>query len=152
MAAHLDGILKWTLSSIAVNIECGTSRDWKLFLIVLHRNVDQLPTFPEDAPLVVKNLVFAMLEPDPRCRISATMAANICQLLLWMPSKWIGKRYPGKQELLQWLLTMTTKVLYESRFSNSSAALHEYHLIATFQSRFQLRELVKCVDWIHDNC
>jgi len=118
-----------------------------------YRSVDELPKFPEEGvPVVVSHLVREMLDPNPRRRVSAEMAANICQLLLWMPSSWVqGKRYPGTQDLLQWLLTMTTKVLYESRYSNSAGAEHEYHLIATFLSRFNLADLNACVDWINEN-
>ena len=47
---------------------------------------------------------------------------------------------------------MTTKVLYESRYSNSTGAQHEYHLIATFLSRLDLADLTTCVDWINDHC
>jgi len=117
------------------------------------RNVNDLPPLPDELPGAVTGLIREMLEPDPKKRISAEMAANICQLLLWMPSGWTtgGKRYPGTQDILQWLLTMTTKVLYESRFSNSSVAQHEYHLIATFLARFNLDDLLACVDWIHDH-
>jgi len=119
-----------------------------------YRSVEDLPPFPTDGvPPVVGHLVREMLDPNPRRRISAEMAANICQLLLWMPSPWLsGTRYPGTQDLLQWLLTMTTKVLYESRYSNSCGAEAEYHLIATFLSRFDLGNLASCVDWINDHC
>merc|ERR1711973_621747 len=108
-----------------------------------YRSVEDLPPFPTDGvSQVVGHLVREMLDPNPRRRISAEMAANICQLLLWMPSPWLsGTRYPGTQDLLQWLLTMTTKVLYESRYSNSCGAEAEYHLIATFLSRFDLGNL-----------
>ena len=67
------------------------------------RSVEDLPPFPTDGvPPVVGHLVREMLDPNPRRRISAEMAANICQLLLWMPSPWLsGTRYPGTQDLLQ---------------------------------------------------
>jgi len=132
------------------------------------RNVDDLPSFPNDVPAVVGNLVRQeMLAPDPKRRMSAQMAANVCQLLLWMPSSWTGtgggsqrkgggggcSMLPGVHEVLQWLLTMTTKVLYESRFcaQSSSVAQHEYQLIATFLARLNLDDVMACLHWIHDN-
>jgi hypothetical protein len=43
-------------------------------------------------------------------------AATTCQLLLWAPSHWYREaRKVNRQQILQWLLTMTTKVLCESR-------------------------------------
>ena len=68
--------------------------------------------------------------------ITFRLAATICQLLLWAPSSWYrggecrppgrgecgrwGENYvcvfKGTQDILQWLLTMTTKVVCESRF------------------------------------
>ena len=93
-----------------------------------------------------------MLQVNPNNRLSAAMAADICQLLLWAPRTWKSEDLKiQSQEILQWLLTMTTKVLCESRFSNNGKALHEYTLVATFLSRFTLRNIQSALYWIQEN-
>jgi len=72
---------------------------------------------PDHVPPLVRELALALLSRQPEHRPSARQAATTCQLLLWAPSHWY--RQPGKvhrQQVLQWLLTMTTKVLCESRY------------------------------------
>ena len=136
-----------------------------LFVYCFHRNlisyhfrsIEELPELPSSLPIVVRKLIISLLEPNPAKRLSAEQAANVCQLLLWAPSSWTQEidaemvRSPGTQEILQWILTVTTKILYESRFSNSSEARHEYHLVGTFLSRFKINDVKKCLDWIHRN-
>ena len=58
------------------------------------------------------------------------------------------------QNILQWLLTLTTKVLYEARFSKASnegkrkGGDYEYQLVATFLSRINLHEIKSALNWI----
>merc|ERR1712001_271436 len=66
-----------------------------------------LPGVP-DAPEVVTRLLHDMLRRSPNNRLSAELAATICQLLLWAPSSWCkGGRNPITQEILEWSLTLT---------------------------------------------
>jgi PTEN induced putative kinase 1 len=105
-----------------------------------------------DAPDVMTRLVHDLLRRNPYNRLSAELAATICQLLLWAPSAWYrGNRKPSKQDILQWSLTMTTKVLCESRFSNSGAALNEYQMVATFLRRLSLPRVEEGIKWIQNN-
>ena len=125
-----------------------------------------------------------MLNRNASKRLSAKQAANICQVLLWAPSSWVsdcyktdkkgfahnsknGKNKQGTrlltegrstQEIVQWLLTLTTKVLYEARFSNPSSRNknfkrrnYEYQLVATFLSRISLHDIQWALNWIHQN-
>ena len=112
-----------------------------------------LPDIP-NAPEVITRLVHDMLRRNPNNRLSAELAATICQLLLWAPSSWCktSERIPSTQEILQWALTLTTKVLCESRFPNSGAPLHEYEMVATFLRRLSLKRIKEAVSWIHNNC
>ena len=108
-----------------------------------------LPPIP-DAPEVITRLVHDMLRRNPNNRLSAELAATICQLLLWAPSSWC-KTSVSTQEILQWALTLTTKVLCESRFPNSGAPLQEYQMVATFLRRMSLKRIKEAVSWIQNN-
>ena len=117
--------------------------------------------------------------------MSAKEAANICQLLLWAPSSWtnignqrskrsslFSRKYnrsesktdslmeaKGTRDILQWLLTLTTKLIYEARFSKplhtkennkSQLVSYEYQLVATFLSRIQLHDIKLALNWIQE--
>ena len=128
-----------------------------------------------------------MLDKNPSKRLSATQVANICQLMLWAPSSWtnitnqrskkssiFSKKYNRSQsksdtvleeksthDILQWLLTLTTKIIYEARFSKSVSrnedrnrkehSNYEYQLVATFLSRIQMDEIKSALNWIQRN-
>ena len=128
-----------------------------------------------------------MLEVNPSKRMSAKDAANICQLLLWAPSSWtkignqrnkrssvFSRKYNRSEsksdslmeeksthDILQWLLTLTTKIIYEARFpkpfdkkENRKCQLdgYEYQLVATFLSRIELHDIKSSLNWIqHQN-
>ena len=113
--------------------------------------------------------------------MSAKQAANICQLILWAPTSWtnitsqkinkssiFSKKYnrnepnsdslmEGKSthDILQWLLTLTTKLLYEARFpklfDKENRITNEYQLVATFLSRIQLNDIKLALNWIQQN-
>ena len=124
-----------------------------------------------------------MLETNPSKRMSAKDAANICQLLLWAPSSWtkIGnqrnkrssifcRKYNRSEskndslmkeksthDILQWLLTLTTKIIYEARFPKPFNGKEnrknqvdgcEYQLVATFLSRIELHDIKSALNWI----
>jgi PTEN induced putative kinase 1 len=104
-----------------------------------------------ELPEVVHSLVKSMLHRNPSKRLSAEEAATICQLLLWAPKSWtVNSSLPSSQDILQWSLTMTTKVLYESRFSNATSAHREYQLVATFLSRLTVANVKSALKWIRD--
>jgi len=94
-----------------------------------------------------------MLARSPGDRPSPRLAATICQLLLWAPSSWYKEacRPPGTQDILQWLLTMTTKVVCESRWGNTAGALFEYQLVATFLATMNMNDVRTAISWIQDN-
>ena len=108
----------------------------------------------EEVPTLVSELLRDLLRRDPGNRVSAELAATVCQLLLWAPGSWTkssksGGKKPNSQEILQWSLTITTKVLCESRFSNAGKALREYQLVATFLARLSVRKVKEALNWIH---
>jgi len=110
-----------------------------------------LPPMPASAPPLVSALVHSILSPSPSSRPDPRLAATLCQLVLWAPSAWIRDIRPGTQDILQWLLTMTTKVVYESRWGNAKAALFEYQLVATFLATMSLNTVRRALCWIQDN-
>ena len=125
-----------------------------------------------------------MLEKNPSKRLSAKQVANICQLVLWAPSSWtnitnqktkkssiFSKKYnrslsksdsvleeKSTHDILQWLLTLTTKIIYEARFpkplwknenkDTKGRSNYEYQLVATFLSRIQMDEIKSALNWI----
>ena len=128
-----------------------------------------------------------MLEKNPSKRLSAKQVANICQLVLWAPSSWtnitnqktkkssvFSEKYnrslsksdseleeKSTHDILQWLLTLTTKIIYEARFpkhfsknenkDTDNRSNYEYQLVATFLSRIQMDEIKSALNWIQRN-
>jgi len=145
----------WTVGAIAYEIFGGENPFYgsneKKGLQSTNYDMCDLPKFPCENYPVVRCLVEALLQREPRHRPSPKQAAAICQLVLWSPSWWIKeKRAVDSQEILQWLLTMTTKVLCESRWGNSVAALQEYQLVATFLATVSMANVRASVGWIQD--
>lgn len=116
--------------------------------------MSDLPALTSRVPKVIDTLVKHMLIRNPAKRLSAEEAATICQLILWAPKSWTCDTYggvPKSQDILQWLLAMTTKTLYECRYSNKPSAHLEYQLVATFLSRSTVEIIKKSLNWIQVN-
>ncbi|GLH13594.1 RAC serine/threonine-protein kinase [Gryllus bimaculatus] len=144
-------------------------------------NDEDLPPLPDSIPSVLTNLVAGLLIRNTSKRLSAEMAATICQLFLWAPSAWLRSSpdLPTTNEVLQWLLCLTTKVLCEGRLFNKLSAeevphsaslapkseatlsstslassgrraLPEYQLISSFLIRVKLRQVREALNWIHN--
>nr|CAI5836113.1 unnamed protein product [Callosobruchus analis] len=126
-----------------------------------------LPEMPGDVPFIIKKLVEACLKRRPNKRIDPEIAANVCQLFLWAPSSWLKPglvKLPSSTEILQWLLSLTTKVLCEGKLTQSSGAAFkterdsfkygrrtypEYLLISCFLYRAKLANVKAALSWIH---
>nr|CAD7572871.1 unnamed protein product [Timema californicum] len=147
----------------------------------LLRNVtyseNDLPHLPLSVPTIAANVVAALLSRNLSKRLSAEMAATVIQLSLWAPSSWLqpGADIPATNEILQWLMCLTTKVLCEGRklpLDSSAAELNsdaitgdftkvgrvggrrtlpEYQLISTFLCRVSLRRIKDAFRWIQSS-
>ncbi len=142
----------WAVGAIAYEVFGGENPFYRR----RRRHDNSLPSLPDHVPPILTALVAGMLQESPRSRLSAEMAANVCQLLLWAPSAWLvpqknGDNSISTQDLLQWLLTMTTKVMCESTFRNSGKALHEYQMVTTFLRRLSLPRVKEAIIWIRNN-
>lgn len=78
------------------------------------------------------------------------------QIFLWAPSSWMKPEFnPSSTEILQWLLSLTTKVLCEgglpktSGFAMGRRTYTEYLLISSFLARARLNRIKNALDWIH---
>jgi len=146
----------WTAATLAYQIFGGQNPFYgqKRGLDSRTYTCAMLPPLPSTTPLLVSMLISSMLSRNPGDRPSAKLAATICQLLLWAPSSWYrgGEcRPPGTQDILQWLLTMTTKVVCESRWGNTAGALFEYQLVATFLATMTMQDIRSALCWIQDS-
>lgn len=123
-----------------------------------YQNSD-LPSLSGDVPPLVQQLVENMLNRNPSKRLSPDIAANVMQLFLWAPSTWLlSGGSPNSTEVLQWLLSLTTKVLCDGRMdANSMDAFGfrmgrrtytEYLLISSFLVRARLQRIRDALDWI----
>jgi PTEN induced putative kinase 1 len=143
----------WSAGSIAYEIFGGknpfyATKENKGLLSTEYSMAD-LPAMPPGTPPLLARLVNSMLNKLPSYRPEPKQAATICQLFLWSPSLWIKETTRvSSQDILQWLLTMTTKVLCESRWGNSESALQEYQLVATFLTTTSLRDIKSSLAWI----
>jgi len=141
----------WTAGTLAYQI-FGAENPFYASLDSRTYTTSNLPPLPNTTPWLVNMLVHSMLARSPGDRPSPRLAATICQLLLWAPSSWYkGGGPPGTQDILQWLLTMTTKVVCESRFGNTAGALFEYQLVATFLATMNMQDVRTAINWIQDN-
>ncbi|KAK2584169.1 hypothetical protein KPH14_006599 [Odynerus spinipes] len=118
----------WTAGTIAYEIFgeknpfLGTP-DEKPVLKNYNYEDHNLPPLPESIPNVIIALIQNILSRNFYKRHSPEMAATIMQLYLWAPSSWFKSenKVPSSNEVMEWLLCLTTKVLCEGR--NSSLLL-----------------------------
>lgn len=130
----------------------------------------QLPSLKENVPSIIRKLIGNILHRNPNQRLAPDIAANVVQLFLWAPSSWLKPTVTvNSPEILQWLLSLTTKVLYEARLggnksfktsdlkkdSSGSRKIElkqtqiEYLLISSFLIRSQLCQIRSALEWIH---
>uniref|UniRef100_A0A182N5I4 non-specific serine/threonine protein kinase n=1 Tax=Anopheles dirus TaxID=7168 RepID=A0A182N5I4_9DIPT len=117
---------------------------------------NMLPALDENVPKLIQSLVLNILQRNPSKRLSPDVAANVVQLFLWSPSSWLRDGYaPSSNEILQWLLSLTTKILCEGPLrvtpdgTMGRRTYTEYLLIASFLSRVRLERIKRALDWIH---
>ncbi|XP_044751034.1 serine/threonine-protein kinase Pink1, mitochondrial [Coccinella septempunctata] len=127
---------------------------------------EDLPDLPDNVPLILKELIKNILCRNPKKRLDPEIAANVTQLFLWAPSAWLrqSRKLPSSAEILQWLLSLTTKVLCERRGIPSFAELQnrdglpqgrrtypEYLLISSFLCRASIYNIRIALSWIQNN-
>uniref|UniRef100_U5ENE0 non-specific serine/threonine protein kinase n=1 Tax=Corethrella appendiculata TaxID=1370023 RepID=U5ENE0_9DIPT len=111
-----------------------------------------LPDLNGDVPMIIRKLIQNILQRNQNKRLSTDIAANVVQLYLWAPSAWlkIGAN-PCSNEILQWLLSLTTKILCEGRLNKENIGRRtytEYLLISSFLVRAQLSRIRRALKWI----
>ncbi|BFG02135.1 uncharacterized protein DMAD_01725 [Drosophila madeirensis] len=117
---------------------------------------EQLPPMSDACPPLLQQLVYSILNPSPSKRVSPDIAANVVQLFLWAPSNWLkAGGMPNSSEILQWLLSLTTKIMCEGRPQLHPAAAGqrayvEYLLICSFLARARLRRIRGALNWIQN--
>ncbi|KAM8720274.1 hypothetical protein ACLKA7_006335 [Drosophila subpalustris] len=120
---------------------------------------EQLPPLGDACPPLLQQLIYNILNPNPSKRVSPDIAANVLQLFLWAPSKWLkAGGMPNSPEILQWLLSLTTKIMCEGRpqYGSTSSkqsgrrAYVEYLLICSFLVRARLRRIRGALNWIQN--
>ncbi|CAK9817994.1 Serine/threonine-protein kinase Pink1, mitochondrial [Anthophora plagiata] len=142
-----------------------------------------LPALPSEVPTIVSALIKNLLSRNLYRRLDTETAATVIQLHLWAPSAWLRSegKIPSSNEVMQWLLCLTTKVLceghntllipevfhkenvrtcnlsknsYQRSLSTKSCGrrtMPEYQLIATFLSRVTLANIRSALKWIQQN-
>ena len=136
----------WSVGAIAFEL-FGAENPFYSGDVTSRDYINKLPAFPSSAPLAVEALVANLLEQDPSRRLDAEVATNVCQLLLWAPKSWFDpdSPMPKAKEVLQWLLALTTKLL----FSVDSAV--EFKTVAVFLSRLNITKVKQALVWIRNN-
>ncbi|XP_013107959.2 serine/threonine-protein kinase Pink1, mitochondrial [Stomoxys calcitrans] len=123
---------------------------------------DDLPQLSDECPTLVQQLIYNILSPNPSKRVSPDIAANVMQLYLWAPSQWLKVGgMPNSPEILQWLLSLTTKIMCEAKSATDASASSfnnyqqtgrrtyvEYLLICSFLARARLRRIRGALNWI----
>ena len=178
----------WTVGTIAYEIFGmknpfhGDSKDTKPLKNYTYTEND-LPSLPSDVPAVVSALIRNILSRSLYKRLDTETAATIIQLYLWAPSAWFRSegKLPSSNEVMQWLLCLTTKVLCEGHNSTipipgvfceeklqgvvrqnsyhrslstrscGRRTMPEYQLIASFLGRVTLGNIRTALKWIQKN-
>ncbi|EFN76957.1 serine/threonine-protein kinase PINK1, mitochondrial [Harpegnathos saltator] len=176
----------WTVGTIAYEI-FGTknpfySENGEEVLKNYSYTESELPMLPENMPPIINAVIKNALSRSLYKRLDTQLAATIMQLYLWAPSSWLKNvvQLPTSNEIMQWLLCLTTKILCEGRsadFSSSHGLLSnseyidesntykqmnsthpygrrtmpEYQLIASFLSRITLGNIRNALKWIKQN-
>ncbi|XP_012231362.1 serine/threonine-protein kinase Pink1, mitochondrial isoform X2 [Linepithema humile] len=141
-----------------------------------------LPVLPKNLPSIIKAIIKNALSKNLSKRLDSNLAATVMQLHLWAPSSWLKNKeqLPSSNEVMQWLLCLTTKVLCEGRNVDLFSSLHrpstdmkydtgdtykrtfftrscgrctmpEYQLISSFLSRVTLANVRNALKWIQRN-
>lgn len=139
----------WTVGAIAYEL-FGLENPFYQTVRNTRYSVAELPALDTRVPKCMRRLVAKLLEPEPSDRPRAELAATVCQLYLWAPKHWLYGASPSHNEIMQWLLTLTTKVLC----TGASYAGHvrrtfvEYQLINTFLKRAEFRLVTEALQYI----
>ncbi|KAJ6634748.1 Serine/threonine-protein kinase Pink1, mitochondrial [Pseudolycoriella hygida] len=127
-------------------------------------NDSELPILSADVPMIVRRLVSNILQRNPNKRLNPDVAANVMQLFLWAPTSWIRKEsLPSTSEILQWLLSLSTKILVNDQlmggihgsgkdafgYQIGRRTYTEYLLISSFLMRAHLQYIRSALNWIH---
>jgi len=106
----------------------------------------ELKPISGDVPITVRNLINTMLRRNANERISAQEAATVCHLHLWAPTIWLSQeKTPDDDEIVQWLVTLTTKAL-----CHGSDEM-QYRMIQNFLRRIKFRDVRSAITWIKNN-
>jgi PTEN induced putative kinase 1 len=160
----------WAAAAIGYEIFGGKNPFYKTerndYLRSATYKEEDLPAMPGDTPLIIKMLIKNLLQRKPSKRLNSEVAANVCQIYLWAPSVWLkpgNTKLPSSAEILQWLLSLTTKVLCEGRINKNSTksarsdlekggrrTYPEYLLISSFLVRAKLSNIKAALVFIHD--
>lgn len=152
----------WACGAIAYEIFGQPNPFYELKNVSYKDN--ELPAFGSDVPILVQRLIENILQRNPNKRLNPDIAANVMQIFLWAPTSWIRKgTVPNTSEILQWLLSLTTKVLVDDRLMGTvhgtgkdafgyqigRRTYTEYLLISSFLMRARLQYIRFALNWIH---
>jgi serine/threonine protein kinase len=150
----------WAVGAMAYEIFSGSNPfySYERGKPPLLRNIsykeDDLPELGNEVPLIIRTLIQSLLHRSTSMRLDASFAATVCQIYLWAPSSWYTKCVmPTSNEVLQWMLCLTTKVLCEggslmSIANTKQRTSTEYQLITTFLHRAKLYEIKNALYWM----
>lgn len=178
----------WTVGTIAYEIFGmqnpfhGKNGHDKAALSNYNYTENELPALPDNLPRIINIVIKNALSRNLYKRLDSELAATVMQLYLWAPSSWLENegQLPSSNEIMQWLLCLTTKVLCEGRKENlplsyglsvdakddirhneykQTFSMHfcgrrtmpEYQLIASFLNRVTLTNVKNALKWIQRN-
>ncbi|XP_011685796.1 PREDICTED: serine/threonine-protein kinase PINK1, mitochondrial [Wasmannia auropunctata] len=178
----------WTVGTIAYEIFGmqnpfhGKNGHDKAALNNYNYTENELPALPDNLPRIINIVIKNALSRNLYKRLDSELAATVMQLYLWAPSSWLENegQLPSSNEIMQWLLCLTTKVLCEGRKENlplsyglsvdakddirhneykQTFSMHfcgrrtmpEYQLIASFLNRVTLTNVKNALKWIQRN-
>lgn len=145
----------WAAGAIAYEILGAKNPFYKesgpCYLMSENYSNSNLPTLPPEHPSVLNKLVKSMLDRETKSRISATEAADVCQVLLHAPSNWLEKKLsdmPTDQEMIVWILALGGVTLYNQNSKVSEINPIEQLLRTLYMSRINFDGLKRTLSYI----
>ncbi|GAB6019793.1 hypothetical protein CHUAL_001338 [Chamberlinius hualienensis] len=105
------------------------------------------PANDRNNPMMWK-LISSILQRDPKKRPDVKVAADICAILLFAPTKWTSDCHSVDEKMIiNWLVNFAGKMLVQHKKDNSLSEV-EKQLSTIFLKRATLQEIMSAVEFI----
>ncbi|ESP01109.1 hypothetical protein LOTGIDRAFT_207719 [Lottia gigantea] len=112
-------------------------------------SISDLPPLPDSVPGIVQDLVYNMLEIDPRKRLTASTAATVLQIYLWNNEYFQFNKETKKSDYKLFILMLTLEVISKKLYNTGENL--ETDLKLSLLKRMTEKDLNNCVNFYVKN-